>query len=94
MLFPGTCNTATFNAWLVQELKPYLNAEAVVVIDNASFHKSKETERMVTETGAVLLFLPPYSPDLMPIEQTFGTLKKKRSYHPELSLDDIIKMYQ
>lgn len=93
MLFSGTCNTATFNSWLEQELLPYLNDKVVVVVDNAAFHKSKETERIITETGATLLFLPPYSPHLMPIEQTFGTIKKIRKYNENLSLDDIIKTY-
>jgi transposase len=94
MLFSGTCNTITFNSWLEQELLPYLNNNVVVVVDNAAFHKSKETERIITKTGAILLFLPPYSPHLMPIEQTFGTIKKIRKYNEALPLDQIIKAYQ
>ncbi len=92
VLFAGTCNTLAFNAWLRQALRPHLTANTVVVLDNASFHKSQETEQIITETGAKLLFLPPYSPHLMPIEHTFGTLKKNRAYHPHLTLDQIVCM--
>jgi len=91
-LLDGTCNSLIFNTWLRQALRPYLNADTVVVLDNASFHKSQETEQIITETGAHLLFLPPYSPHLMPIEHTFGTLKKRRAYHPHLTLDQIVCM--
>lgn len=93
MLFTGTCNTSIFNSWLEQELSPHLNENAVVVVDNAAFHKSKETEQIIKETGATLLFLPPYSPHLMPIEQTFGTIKKKRAYNAEIPLEQIIATY-
>jgi transposase len=93
LLFEGTCNTAIFNAWLEQELCPTLDENSVVVIDNAAFHKSKETSDLITATGATLLFLPPYSPELMPIEKTFGTMKKHRSYNEHLSIDEIINVF-
>lgn len=78
MLFTGTCNTDIFNNWLEQELAPYLNQNMVVVMDNAAFHKSEKTNQIIKSTGAELLFLPPYSPDLNPIENSFGTIKKNR----------------
>ncbi len=92
VLFDGTCNTLAFNTWLRQALRPHLSADTVVVLDNASFHKSPETAQIIRETGAHLLFLPPYSPHLMPIEHTFGTLKKRRAYNPHLTLDQIVCM--
>jgi transposase len=93
MLFEGTCNTAIFNAWLEQELCPVLNENTVVVIDNAAFHKSADTRELITSTGATLLFLPPYSPELNPIEKTFGTIKKHRAYNENLPIEDIINVF-
>jgi len=93
MLFEGTCNTAIFNAWLEQELCPVLNENIVVVIDNAAFHKSAATRELIASTGAALLFLPPYSPELNPIEKTFGTIKKHRAFNENLPIEDIINMF-
>ncbi len=93
LLFEGTCNTNIFNTWLQHELAPMLNENVVVVIDNAAFHKSSATREIIAATGAKLLFLPPYSPDLMPIEKTFGTLKKHRSYNHHLTIAEIINMF-
>jgi putative transposase len=93
MLFEGTCNTAIFNAWLEQELCPLLNKNIVVVIDNAAFHKSAATRELIASTGATLLFLPPYSPELNPIEKTFGTIKKHRAYNENVPIEDIINVF-
>jgi transposase len=93
MLFDGTCNTTTFNTWLEHELCPLLDPKSVVVIDNAAFHKSRKTYELITNTGARLLFPPPYSPHLMPIENTFGTIKRTRAYHSDKAIEDIINMY-
>lgn len=62
----------------------------MVVLDNASFHKSAQTKELIEQHGAKLLFLPPYSPDLNPIEHDFGALKKIREYNHEKSIDEII----
>jgi transposase len=91
MLFKGTCNTTVFNAWLEKFLLPLLDKTKVVVMDNAIFHKSQKTRHLIEQTGATLLFLPPYSPDLNPIENTFGTLKRYRQFHPNLSLEELIQ---
>ena len=53
-----------------------LDETHVVILDNASFHKSSETARLITETGASLLFLPPYAPELNPIEKDFAKLNE------------------
>lgn len=94
LLFAGSCNTALFNAWLAQELCPLLHDHHVVVMDNASFHKSAAPQALITSTGALLLFLPPYSPDLNPIEQDFATLKRQREYREHVSLDTLIQTSQ
>lgn len=68
-------------------------------MDNASFHKGRRTRKLIEKTGAILLFLPPYSPDLNPIEHdrlvtSLAALKKRREYNEDLSLDEIIKTYE
>lgn len=93
ILFTGNCNTKFFNAWLKRELQPLLNKKHVVVMDNVPFHKGLKTREIITETGAKILFLPPYSPDLNPIEQDFATIKKIREYNEHETLDNIVKNY-
>lgn len=75
--YRGTCNTDLFNMWVKDFLLPELKAGQVVIMDNASFHKSQETRKLIEEAGCRLLFLPPYSPDLNPIEVFWANLKKK-----------------
>lgn len=77
MCFEGTCDTSLFNVWLKQELIPTLIPGQVIILDNASFHKSAETRRLVEEAGCKILFLPPYSPDLNPIEKYWANMKTK-----------------
>ncbi|MDI3464247.1 MAG: Mobile element protein [Nitrospira sp.] len=93
-LFEGPCDTAVFNAWLRTRWCPRLNAHPLVIMDNAAFHTSPETAQLIEATGATLLFLAPYSPDLNPIEQDFAALKKRREYQEQATLDDIVKTYQ
>ncbi len=94
ILFEGSCDTAVFNWWLETQLCPLLNATQVVVLDNASFHNSTKTRDLIERTGATLLFLPPYSPDLNPIEHDFATLKCLREYNAHTTLDTIIGAYK
>jgi transposase len=65
-----------------------------VILDNASFHKGSETVRLIAATGASLLFLPPYSPELNPIEKDFANIKRRYQYNPETSIEQIVKMYK
>jgi transposase len=94
LLFEGPCNTSLFNAWLEKELCPLLHDTHVVAMDNVPFHKSAQTQTLITRTGATLLFLPPYSPDLNPIEHDFAALKKLREYNEQYPLDHLIKAYK
>jgi transposase len=75
--YRGTCNTDLFNVWIKNFLVPELRPGQVVIMDNATFHKSSTTKRLIEEAGCRLLFLPPYSPDLNPIELLWANLKKK-----------------
>jgi transposase len=94
LLFTGTCDTLVFNLWLEKELCPFLNDTHVVVMDNVPFHKSAKTKTLITAKGATLLFLPPYSPALNPIERDFAIIKKLREYHEHETLEHIIKTYK
>ena len=74
-------------------LCPLLDDTHVLIMDNASFHKGSETAALIRDSGASLLFLPPYSPELNPIEKDFANIKRIRQYNAETSIDDIIKVY-
>nr|WP_316653162.1 IS630 family transposase [uncultured Gellertiella sp.] len=68
-------NRRIFEAWIETQLVPTLAKGDVVILDNVAFHKSPRAEQLVRQKGAWLLFLPPYSPDLNPIEMAFSKLK-------------------
>ncbi len=74
-LFDGPINGQKFLAYIKQFLIPTLRTSDVVILDNLGSHKGKAVRRAIREAGAKLLFLPPYSPDLNPIEQAFAKLK-------------------
>jgi len=85
MCFQGTCDTILFNIWLKKVLLPNLKPGQVLILDNASFHKSLETKKLVEKAGCKILFLPPYSPDLNPIEKFWANMKKRmRDLLPKL----------
>lgn len=71
----GPINGSIFLAWVVQFLVPTLRPGDIVVLDNLGSHKGQAVRRAIRQAGAHLLFLPPYSPDLNPIEQVFAKLK-------------------
>lgn len=68
-------NGRRFETWIETQLAPELQPGDVVILDNVGFHKSERTAELVRRRGAWLLFLPPYSPDLNPIEMAFSKLK-------------------
>lgn len=68
-------NTAIFEHYLETQLVPVLSPGDVVILDNVGFHKSPRADELVRQRGAWLLFLPPYSPDLNPIEMAYSKLK-------------------
>lgn len=74
-VFHGPINGCLFRAWVAQFLVPTLRPGDIVVLDNLSSHKSQAVRRAIRDAGAHLLFLPPYSPDLNPIEMIFSKLK-------------------
>ena len=74
-VFDGPINAGSFLAYVEQVLVPTLKRGDIVVLDNLGSHKGKAVRRAIRAAGARLLFLPPYSPDLNPIEQVFAKLK-------------------
>lgn len=77
LCFQGTCNTKLFNAWVEKFLVPELIPGQVVIMDNATFHKSDIVRKLIERAGCKLLFLPPYSPDLNPIEKFWALFKSR-----------------
>jgi len=75
MTFAGTCNRDLFEMWLKECLVPQLQPGDVIVIDNASFHRSESIEEVVRAAGCEIWYLPPYSPDLNKIEHWWFVLK-------------------
>jgi transposase len=72
----GPVNAAAFEAFVQQILVPELRPGDVVVLDNLSSHKGSRVQQLIQSAGAELRFLPPYSPDLNPIEMVFSKIKQ------------------
>ena len=72
----GAVNADVFESFVEQVLVKELRPDDVVILDNLSSHKRERTRRLIESTGAQLLFLPPYSPDLNPIEMIFAKAKQ------------------
>ncbi len=75
MLLEGATNTATFEVYLEQILLPSLVPGQIVVLDNLSAHKGARVRQLIEGRGCQLLYLPAYSPDFSPIEETFSKIK-------------------
>ena len=71
----GPMNRDTFDVYIETQLAPTLQPGDVVILDNLSAHKSPRAAQALKARGAWFLFLPPYSPDLNPIEMAFSKLK-------------------
>ena len=84
-------NRAIFDVYVETQLAPVLKPGDVVILDNLSSHKSVRAENMIRSKGAWLLFLPPYSPDLNPIEMAFSKLKARLRATAARTIDDLWK---
>lgn len=76
MLLDGPINSVCFTGFCEQFLAPTLRPGDLVVLDNLASHKSSSAVAAVEKVGAKLVYLPPYSPDLNPIENVFSKLKQ------------------
>lgn len=89
-LFQHNINTLTFESWLSQDLLPKLPPQCVIVMDNAAFHKALSIKTIIESAGHTLEYLPPYSPDLNPIEHTWAQAKTiRRAY--QCSIDELFE---
>src|SRR5215831_16220389 len=75
LVLDGPMNGEIFRAWVEQHLAPLLRPDDVVIMDNLSAHKVEGIRALIEAAGAILIYLPPYSPDLNPIEQAFAKFK-------------------
>lgn len=76
MLLDGAVNALAFEAFVVQVLVPTLRPRELVVLDNLSSHKRPRVAELIRAAGADVVYLPPYSPDLNPIELAFSKVKQ------------------
>jgi transposase len=77
-LFDGNINSDIFSAWIEVDLLPKLPTDAVLILDNAAFHKRQDILDKVSGAGHTIEFLPPYSPDLNEIEHKWAQAKSIR----------------
>jgi transposase len=71
----GATTKAVFETYVERVLAPSLESGQIVVLDNLAAHKGRRVRELVEEQGCELLYLPPYSPDLNPIEEAFSKIK-------------------
>ena len=76
MVLDGAVNRLAFEAFVAQVLVPTLRPADLVVMDNLSSHKGPQVGKLIAAAGAELVYLPPYSPDLNPIELAFSKIKQ------------------
>ena len=76
LIYYQNTNTSFIEFWVEQFLVKALKPGQIVIWDNASFHKSVKVKEMIERAGCKLMFLPPYSPDLNPIEKFWANLKR------------------
>jgi transposase len=77
-LFDTAIDSEVFHNWLTKDLLPKVPKNSVLVMDNATFHKRHDTQSCIKNEGLILEFLPPYSPDLNPIEHKWAQAKTRR----------------
>lgn len=91
-LFECNINADAFSAWIKQGLLPQLPERSVLVMDNAAFHKNKCMQEEIKLAGHILEYLPPYSPDLNPIEHKWAQAKSIRRKF-QCDVDTLFKEY-
>ena len=89
MVMDGAINGDWFEVYVERLLVPTLTPGDVVVMDNLSSHKRRSVREIIEAAGARLLFLPPYSPDLNPIEMAFARLKANLRKAEERTFDGL-----
>ena len=77
MIYDGTTDSILFEQWFEQCLLKSIPKYSVIILDNAAFHRKAKLHALAEESECEVLFLPPYSPDLNPIENFWAWLKKR-----------------
>lgn len=90
-VIPGAIDREAFDTYVEQVLAPNLDPGTVVILDNLRVHKSEKAAQILRERGCWFLFLPPYSPDLNPIEMAFSKLKSHLRRIGARSIDSLIQ---
>jgi transposase len=88
-LIEGAVNAEVFTAYLEKVLCPELRPGDIVILDNLSTHKVAGVSALIAARGASVLYLPPYSPDLNPIEMAFAKLKAHLRQAAARTLDEL-----
>lgn len=91
ILFDGAMNAPTFLNYIEQILIPTLNPGDLVICDNLSCHKSPAVKQALQTVGADIKYLPPYSPDMNPIEMAFSKIKAFLKANPSESIQLIVE---
>ena len=93
MQYQGTMDSTLFERWFGEYLLPSLPPNTVIVMDNASFHRKSKLLTMAETAGFRLIFLPPYSPELNPIENFWAWLKRflRKVLPAHRSFDDALR---
>ena len=89
----GNVNSEVVFTWITPELLAKLPSKSVIVMDNASFHKRLDIQNAIRSAGQILLCLPPYSPELNPIEHKWAQAKAIRK-QKHCSISDIFTLYE
>jgi transposase len=89
MVLDGAMDGPAFLAWIEQMLAPTLEPGDIVVMDNLPAHKPDAVRTAIEATGATLRYLPPYSPDLNPIEMAFSKFKALLKKAAARTIDDL-----
>jgi transposase len=92
LVIDGAVDGELFRAWIEQQLVKVLKPGDIVVMDNLSSHKVAGVREAIERVGATLVYLPPYSPDLNPIEMAFSKIKheiRKRAPRTKSDCDSL-----
>ncbi len=76
MVVTGSIDILAFKAYINEFLSPYLGENTIIIMDNYSVHRNVEVIKLIENTNAKVVFLPPYSPELNPVELVWSKLKQ------------------
>lgn len=92
--YDGAVNAEKFVHYVENKLKPILESEDVVIMDNCSIHHAKIVKERLCKLGISVLYLPPYSPELNPIEEAWSKIKSKLRRAKVRNIVDYITMIE